>query len=63
MHILKLEERHESRLLPLDEVREGLRDHVREEKMETAVRNKIAELRAAADIEVLIALEPPKPGG
>jgi len=29
---------------------------VREEKMETAVQNKIDELRAAADIEVLIPL-------
>ena len=48
---------------PLDEVREELRDHVREEKMEAAVRTKIDELRAAADIEVLIAIEPPKSGG
>jgi parvulin-like peptidyl-prolyl isomerase len=63
VHILKLEEHRESRLLPLDEVREGLRDHVREEKMEDAVRSKIAELRTAADIEVLIALEPPRSGG
>lgn len=63
VHILKLEEHHESRLLPLDEVREALRDHVREEKMRIAVEEKISELRAAADIEVLIALEPPKSGG
>jgi parvulin-like peptidyl-prolyl isomerase len=53
-----LEERQESRLLPLDEVREQLRDYVREEKMEGAVEAKIDELRAAADIEVLIALPP-----
>jgi parvulin-like peptidyl-prolyl isomerase len=58
VHILKLEERQESRLLPLDEVREQLRDYVREEKMEGAVEAKIDELRAAADIEVLIALPP-----
>jgi peptidyl-prolyl cis-trans isomerase C len=63
VHILKLEERRESRLLPLDEVREGLRDHVREEKMETAVKEKIEELRAAADIEVLITLEQNASGG
>jgi parvulin-like peptidyl-prolyl isomerase len=63
VHILKLEERLESRLVPLDEVREQLRDHVREEKMEAAVRARIDELRAAADIEVLIALEPPRSGG
>jgi peptidyl-prolyl cis-trans isomerase C len=63
VHILKLEERLPSRLLPLDEVREKLRDHVREEKMETAVREKIDELRAAADIAILIPLEPPRSGG
>lgn len=56
VHILRLEERSESRLLPLDEIREQLTEHVREEKMETAVQNKIDELRAAADIEVLIPL-------
>ena len=63
VHIIKLEQRLEPRLVPLDEVREQLRDHVREEKMEAAVRAKIDELRAAADIEVLIALEPPRSGG
>jgi peptidyl-prolyl cis-trans isomerase C len=56
VHILKLEERQEPRLLPLDEVREQLRDYIRGEKMETAVRRKIEELRAAADIEILIPL-------
>jgi parvulin-like peptidyl-prolyl isomerase len=58
VHILKLEEHQASRLLPLDDVREQLRDYVREEKMEGAVEAKIDELRAAADIEVLIALPP-----
>jgi parvulin-like peptidyl-prolyl isomerase len=56
VHILKLEGRQEPRLLPLDEVREQLRDHVRGEKMEAAVEAKIDELRAAADVEVLIPL-------
>ena len=56
VHILKLEGRQEPRLLPLDEVREQLRDHVREEKTEAAVDAKIDELRAAADIQVLIPL-------
>jgi peptidyl-prolyl cis-trans isomerase C len=56
VHILKLEERQEPRLLPLDEVREQLRDYVREEKMEAAVDAKKDELRAAADVEVLIPL-------
>jgi peptidyl-prolyl cis-trans isomerase C len=56
VHIIKLEERQEPRLLPLDEVRDQLRDYVREEKMEAAVDAKIDELRAAADVEVLIPL-------
>ena len=56
VHIIKLEEREEPRLLPLEEIREQLRDHVREEKMEAAVKAKIDELRAAADVEVLIPL-------
>ena len=56
MHIIKLEEREEPRLLPLDDVREQLRDYVREEKMEAVVDAKIDELRAAADVEVLIPL-------
>ncbi len=42
--------------MPLDDVREQLRDYVREEKMEAAVDAKIDELRAAADVEVLIPL-------
>ena len=56
VHILKLEERQEPRLLPLNEVREQLRDYVREQKMEAAVQAKLDELRAAADVEVLIPL-------
>jgi parvulin-like peptidyl-prolyl isomerase len=56
VHIIKLEEREEPRLLPLDDVREQLRDYVREEKMEAAVDAKIDELSAAADVEVLIPL-------
>lgn len=56
VHILKLEERQEPRLLPLEEVREQLRDFLRGEKMNVAVREKLDELRAAADVEVLIPL-------
>lgn len=54
LHIIRVEEHKEAELLPLDEVREFLRDHVREEKTESAVRAEIDELRAAADVEVLI---------
>ena len=46
------------KLLPLEEVREQLRDYVRGEKMEAAVRDKLDELRAAATVEVLIPLSP-----
>jgi parvulin-like peptidyl-prolyl isomerase len=56
VHIVKLEERQAPRLLPLDEVREQLRDYVRGEKMEAAVRERIDALRADAEVEVLIPL-------
>lgn len=60
VHILKLEERQPSKLLSYDEIREYLRDHLREQKMEAAVRKKIDELLAAADVEVLIPLSASK---
>jgi parvulin-like peptidyl-prolyl isomerase len=60
LHILRLEERREARLLPLDEIREKLRDHRREEKMEAAVEQEIARLREEGEVEVLIPLERPK---
>jgi parvulin-like peptidyl-prolyl isomerase len=54
VHILKLEERQAPRPVPYDEIRDYLKDHLREQKMEAAVRKKIDELLAAADVEVLI---------
>lgn len=54
VHILRLEERRPSRLLPLEEVREQLRDHIREEKMNTVVAAEKADLREQARIEILI---------
>jgi len=57
VHILRLEEHHEARLLPLDEVREQLREHIREERMEKAERDEIERLREEAEIQVLIPLE------
>lgn len=54
VHILRLEERTESRLLPFDDIRDQLREHVTQERMDNAVLEEIARLRAAADIEVLI---------
>ncbi len=59
VHILRLEERRESRLLPLDEIREQLREHIREEKMEVAVEQETARLREQAEVELLIPLERP----
>jgi parvulin-like peptidyl-prolyl isomerase len=60
VHIIHLEERKEPYLLPLDEIREKLRDHIREEKMEAAVEREIDRLRQAGEVEILIALERPK---
>jgi len=57
VHILRLEERLEERLVPLEEVREQLRAHILEEKTEQAVDSEIEDLRAAAEIEILIPLE------
>ena len=54
VHIIRLEERREPQLLPLDEVREQLLEHVRTEQMEAAAQQEIDRLRAAADIQVLI---------
>lgn len=56
VHILRLEERRPERLLPLDEIREKLRDHVRRERMEDAVRREIERLRATAEISILVPL-------
>jgi len=44
----------------LDEIREKLRDHVHEERMETAVEQEIDRLRKQGKVEILIALERPK---
>lgn len=54
VHILRLEESKPSRLLPLEEVREQLRDHIRKEKLDTVVDAKKADLREQAEIEILI---------
>ncbi len=60
VHILKLEEHKEAYLLPLDEIREKLRDHMREERMEAAVEQEIVRLREQGEVEILIALERPE---
>jgi peptidyl-prolyl cis-trans isomerase C len=56
LHIIKLEERQEARLLPLEEIREQLRDHLSEEQMEAAVEAEKQRLREQAEIDILITL-------
>ena len=58
VHIIKLEERQASELLPYDEIRDPLREHVRNELAEAAVRAEIDRLKAAAEIRILIPLGP-----
>ena len=60
MHIIRLEERQEARLLPLDEIREQLREHILEEKMAAAVAQETARLRQEGEVAILIPLERPK---
>ena len=59
VHILRLEERKEARLLPLEEIREPLREHIHEERMEAAVEQETARLREQGEVEILIPLERP----
>lgn len=56
VHIIRLEGRRDAYLLPFSEVREKLREHVRNERSKQAVNAEIDRLRAAADIEILIPL-------
>ena len=58
VHIIKLEERQEEELLALEDIEYQLRDHVREERAEQAVRAEIDGLADAADIKILIPLGP-----
>jgi len=58
VHIIKLEERRYEELLALDDIRDKLREHVRNELAGAAVNAEIERLRAAADIEILIPLGP-----
>lgn len=58
VHIIKLEQRQEEELLAYDDIHDQLRDHVRQEKAEAAVRAEIDRLQAAADIEILVPVPP-----
>jgi parvulin-like peptidyl-prolyl isomerase len=57
LHIIKLEERQAPRLLPLAEIREPLRDHIYQEKMQAAVQQENARLLSQAEVQVLIPLD------
>lgn len=54
VHIIRLEQRRTERLLPLDEISEKLRIHVRQERIQAAVDQEIDRLRAAAEIKILV---------
>ncbi len=58
VHIIKMEERRAEELLALDDIRDQLREHVQNERVEQAVRAEVERLRAAADVQVLIPLGP-----
>ncbi len=58
VHIIKLDERREEELLALDDIRDQLREHVKIEQAEQAVRQEIDRLVATADIKILIPLGP-----
>jgi len=58
VHIIRLEERQDEELLPLDDVREQLLDYVRNELAEQAVRAEIDGLAETSDIRILIPLGP-----
>jgi peptidyl-prolyl cis-trans isomerase C len=55
VHILKVEERKDAELLPLDEVRDKLRAYVSQQKAEQAVRDHLVRLREDAKVEILMA--------
>jgi len=58
VHIIKLEERREEELLALDDIRDQLQQHVKNEQAEDAVRQEIERLKGAADIRVVIPMAP-----
>ena len=60
LHILQLEEHRPARVLPLDEVRDFLREHLYQERSEARVNQEIAQLRSEADIEILVPVGPPQ---
>jgi len=62
LHILRLEERKEAQLLPLDEVRDQLREHISEEKVAVAEEQEIARLKQEGKVEILILLKRPEQG-
>jgi parvulin-like peptidyl-prolyl isomerase len=56
-HVLRVEERRPGVQRPEAEVRDEIRAHLREERIREAIAARVAELRAKARIEVLIALK------
>jgi len=56
VHIIKLLERQNEELLALEDIREDLRQHIRNERAEVAVRGEIDRLKHEAEIDILIPL-------
>lgn len=54
VHIILAEDRQAAYLLPLDDVRDQLRDYIRTQRAEQAVEERIDSLRAAADVDILV---------
>ena len=60
VHFLKLEEREDAHLLPLDDVRQDLFEHISNEKMNKEVEAEYQRLREQAEIKILMQIERPK---
>jgi peptidyl-prolyl cis-trans isomerase C len=52
-HLIRVDEHLPSQLLPLDEVREKLREYLREQSAAEAVTQELERLRSAANVEIL----------
>jgi peptidyl-prolyl cis-trans isomerase C len=55
-HVIKVEERRAEERIPEEEAREPIRQRLRAEKAETALREKVKTLRASGKIEILVPL-------
>ena len=54
-HIIKLEERHEGRTVPLEETSGQIRQYLKQQQLQATVAKLIEDLRAGAEIENALA--------